>query len=69
MDRDYFPGEKPSLVERLHKINRKLVTFCAVALLFLGSLYYFVVIAFHNSDTLQERQSPSRAAIAEFEKL
>lgn len=55
--------------EQLQKINRKAITFCAVALLFLGSLYYFVTIAFHDSATLQERQSPTRKAIAEFEKL
>ena len=67
--RDYFPEDNPTFGQKLQKVNRKLVTFCAVGLLFLGSLYYFVVVAFHNSDTLEKRQSPTRAAIAEFEKL
>ncbi len=40
----------------LANLNKRLVTFCAVALLFLGSLYYLVSVAFGTSQTLQGRQ-------------
>jgi hypothetical protein len=37
-------------------LNRKAIAFCAVALLFIGSLYYFVSVAIANRDTIQARQ-------------
>ncbi|MEN9622031.1 MAG: hypothetical protein RLZZ67_465 [Candidatus Parcubacteria bacterium] len=40
----------------LAKLNKQLVTFCAVGLLFLGSLYYLVSTAFNTSDSLNSRQ-------------
>ncbi len=40
----------------LANLNKRLVTFCAVALLFLGSLYYLVSVAFDTEDSLSERQ-------------
>ncbi|HEY0908460.1 MAG TPA: hypothetical protein VGE35_03885 [Candidatus Paceibacterota bacterium] len=41
---------------RFENINKRLVTFCAVGLLFLGSLYYLVSVAFDTQDSLSERQ-------------
>ena len=40
----------------LEKLNKQLITFCSVALLFAGSLYYLVAVAFENKDALMERQ-------------
>jgi hypothetical protein len=39
-----------------HDLNKQLVTFCAIALLFLGSLFYFVSIAFKNTEAIEERK-------------
>jgi hypothetical protein len=39
------------------ELNKQLVTYCAVVLLFAGSLYYFVDVAFQNKDALMERQN------------
>jgi hypothetical protein len=44
-------------MERFERLNKKLVGFCAVAVLFLGSLYYFAAVAFKDADVLQARQS------------
>jgi hypothetical protein len=41
---------------KLEKLNKQIVTFTAVALLFLGSLYYFISVAFKNKDTIEKRQ-------------
>lgn len=41
----------------LKNLNNQIITFCAIALLFLGSLYYFVSVAFHDRETLHSRQS------------
>ncbi|HVT74975.1 MAG TPA: hypothetical protein VHD69_00970 [Candidatus Paceibacterota bacterium] len=38
------------------QFNKKVITFCAVALLFLGSLSYFVSVAFHSAGNAQARE-------------
>lgn len=40
----------------LQKLNKQLVTFSAMSLLFLGSLFYFVSVAFKDTAVLQARQ-------------
>lgn len=40
----------------LEKLNKQIITFCAVALLFAGSLYYLVAVAFENKEVLTERK-------------
>lgn len=40
----------------LANLNKRLITFCAVALLFLGSLYYLVSVAFSTQESLAGRQ-------------
>jgi hypothetical protein len=40
----------------LQKINKQLVTFCALALLFIGSLFYFISVAFKDTGFLQKKQ-------------
>jgi hypothetical protein len=40
----------------LNHLNKQAVTFLAIAILFLGSLYYFVSVAFENKDTIEKRQ-------------
>lgn len=40
------------------KIPKRVVTFCAVCLLFTGSLYYFVMTAFEQADALANRPIP-----------
>ncbi len=41
---------------KFEKLNKQLITFCAVVLLFAGSLYYFVAVAFENKEALMSRQ-------------
>lgn len=38
------------------KVNKRLITFSSVALLFVGSLFYLVSVAFNTSETLNNRQ-------------
>ncbi len=38
-------------------LNKQMITFCAVAILFAGSLYYLVATAFKNETTLEARQA------------
>ncbi len=38
------------------KLNKQLITFSAVVLLFAGSLYYLVAVAFENKEALMDRQ-------------
>jgi hypothetical protein len=40
----------------LERLNKQLITFCAVILLFAGSLYYLVAVAFENQEVLMERK-------------
>lgn len=40
-------------------INKQLVTFCSVSLLFLGSLFYLISVAFKDTNTLKGRQQAS----------
>lgn len=40
----------------LERLNRQVITFCAIALLFAGSLYYLVSVAFENKEVLTERK-------------
>ncbi len=38
-------------------LNKQLVSFCAIGILFMGSLYYLVAVAFKNEGTLETRQA------------
>jgi len=38
-------------------LNKQLVSLCAVGILFIGSLYYLVAVAFDNEGTLEARQA------------
>lgn len=44
----------------LANINKQATTFCAISLLFLGSLYYFVSVAFKDATILETKQSVSQ---------
>jgi hypothetical protein len=41
---------------KLQKLNKQLITLCSVVLLFAGSLYYLVAVAFENKEVLTERK-------------
>ncbi|HVU06868.1 MAG TPA: hypothetical protein VHE10_03740 [Candidatus Paceibacterota bacterium] len=47
----------------LSQLNKRLVTFSAVALLFLGSLSYFVSVAWKNRGEMQAREDATAAYI------
>ncbi len=51
------------------QINKRLITFCAVGLLFLGSLYYLVSIAFQTESSLSQRQINSQQVEDYFNEL
>ena len=44
----------------LRNLNRQAITFCAIAILFLGSLYYFIATAFLDGQTIAGRQAASQ---------
>lgn len=50
----------------LKKINKQLVTFSSLALLFLGSLFYLASVAFDNKSALREKQESN---IAEYKDI
>jgi hypothetical protein len=41
-------------MEKLAKLNKQLVVFCSVALLFSGSLFYLISVAFKNRESISE---------------
>jgi hypothetical protein len=41
---------------KFEKLNKQLITFSAIVLLFAGSLYYLVAVAFENKEALMDRQ-------------
>ncbi|HEU5114268.1 MAG TPA: hypothetical protein VFT82_00710 [Candidatus Paceibacterota bacterium] len=45
------------------RINRKLVTFCAVCLLFLGSLFYLISVAWRSKVNLQAHENQTQDLI------
>ena len=50
-------------------INKRLITFSSVALLFVGSLFYLVSVAFDTSDSLSKRQVSSQEVDDYFKDL
>jgi len=44
-------------------LNRQIVSFCAISLLFLGSLFYFVSVAFKSKNTMQAREDVTQDLI------